>query len=456
MVTAPDDVLATEPRWDASRFPPAARSNRLLQTLRFARDPLGELQRARRRHGEVFTLRILPYRAGLVCAADPETNRAVLTDSERFAAGDAAALLEPLIGAGSLILTPSPRHARNRKLLMPPFHGSRLEAWRERVGLLTREHLPELLDGGPQPVRPWAQRLTLDVILRVVLGIDDAERRARFRDALDGLLDPRVQALLFAPAWLAQDRGRLSPGNVLTRRRAAVDRLLADEVAARRADPATGRRDDVLSVLLGARHDDGSGFSDEELNDELKGLVLAGHETTATSLAWTLHLLAHHPAVRADLVASLDHGEDDVLRAVIKESMRLRSPVIDAVRIATRDTELAGRPVPAGAFVSGMFCGMHVDDAVWPDAAEFRPGRHLEGRTDPWSATPFGGGARRCLGAALAQLELEEVVREVLTVAVPEPAGRPEAVRLLGVTLVPSRGGRVTLRPRGAPRPGLE
>ncbi len=456
MVTTPDDVLPTEPRWDPTRFPPAARGIRLLQTLRFARDPLGELQRARRRHGEVFTLRILPYRSGLVCAADPETNRAVLTDAERFAAGHAAALLEPLIGARSLILTPSPRHARNRKLLMPPLHGSRLEAWRGRVRLLTHEHLPELLDGRAHPVRPWAQRLTLDVILRVVLGIEDVDRRARFRHALDGLLDPRVQALLFAPAWLAKDRGRWSAGAVLTRRRAAVDRLLGEEVAARRAAPGVGRRDDVLSILLDARHDDGSGFSDEELNDELKGLVLAGHETTATALAWTLHLLAHHPSERADLLASLDRGEDDVLRAVIKESLRLRSPVIDAVRIATRDTELAGRPVPAGAFVSGMFCGMHVDDAVWDDATAFRPGRHLEGRTDPWAATPFGGGARRCLGAALAQLELEEVVREVLTVAVPEPAGGPESVRLLGVTLVPSRGGRVTLRPRGGARPGLE
>lgn len=204
----------------------------------------------------------------------------------------------------------------------------------------------------------------------------------------------------------------------------------------------------MLSVLLGARDQDGLGYTDAQLRDELKGLVVAGHETTATALAWTLHLLAHNPTALGHLEADLAAGSNDILRATIKESMRLRSPVIDSVRIATKDTELGGHPVPAGAYVSAMFCGMHQDPELWPEPQEFRPTRHLGPKADAYALTPFGGGARRCVGAALAQLELEVVLRSVLSGARPEPAGSPEQARLLGVTLIPSSGGRVRMVPR--------
>lgn len=450
-MTSSPPALPPEPGWDPPRFPPAARRSRVLQTLLLNHDPLGELQRARTAHGPVFILRMLPYAGGLVCATDPETNRAVLTDDERFVAGEAAGLIEPLVGAGSLILTPSPRHGRNRRLLMPPFHGQRIERWREEVGRLVEEQLPQLATGAPVAVRPWAQRLTLDVILRVVFGIDHAGRRDVYRQALDRLMDPKVLAVLFMPEPLRRDLGPLSPGGVLWRRRRAVDSLLMEEIAARRTDPAAAGRHDVLSVLLTAVDEDGVGLTDEEIRDELKGLVLAGHETTATALAWTLHLLAHHAPVRDRLVADLAAGSIDHLRACLKESMRLRAPVFDAIRTATRDTELAGQPVPAGALVSAMFCATHLAEDVWPDAEVFRPERHLEGRGDTWALTPFGGGARRCLGAALAQLELEVVMEQVLTRAALEPAGALEGTRLLGVTLVPARGGRVRLTARATP-----
>ncbi|HET7689052.1 MAG TPA: cytochrome P450 [Nocardioidaceae bacterium] len=438
----------SEPAFDARRFPPAARRNRLVQTLRLNNDPLAELLRARDRHGSVFTLRILPYRAGIVCATDPETNQQVLTDDSRFAAGDAADLIEPLVGSGSLILTPSPRHGRNRKLLMPPFHGQRIARWSDVIGELVEEQLPDLLTGSPVAVRPWAQRLTLEVILRVVFGVEDKQRRDVYREALDRLMSPRVLAVLFAPEPLRRDLGRFSPGGQLWRRRRAVDALLLEEIATRRADPRADQKEDVLSVLLSARDEDGVGFTDEELRDELKGLVLAGHETTATALAWTLHLLAHHPAARDRLAADLTEGSRGYLAACIKEAMRLRAPVFDAVRIATTDTELGGRPVPAGAYVSAMFCTTHLAEDVWPDAQSFQPDRHLDGSRSTWSLTPFGGGARRCLGAALAQLELEVVLAKVLERAVPQPAGELERTRLLGVTLVPARGGRVTFHAR--------
>lgn len=355
-------------------------------------------------------------------------------------------MIEPLVGANSLILTPAPRHARNRKLLMPPFHGNRIAAWADVVGYLAESHLPELMTGKHVAVRPWAQTLTLDVILRVVFGIESRERRLVYRAALDAMMAPGNLALLFAPAPLRWDLGRYSPGGVFSRRRAAVDRLLGEEIAARRADPDSEQKQDVLSLLLAARDEDGGSFSDQELRDELKGLVVAGHETTATALAWTLHLLAQHPGALVALVADVEAGSDRYLKAVVKESMRLRAPVFDAIRIAVRDTELGGHPVPAGAYVSAMFCATHVAEEIWTDPQAFSPERHLDESHDTWSLTPFGGGARRCLGASLAQLELEVVIRRLLDRALPGPAGPLEPVRLQGVTLVPSAGGRVRMR----------
>ncbi|MEA2126498.1 MAG: hypothetical protein QOI80_3280 [Solirubrobacteraceae bacterium] len=429
-----------EPRWDPSRYPPPARANRWVQTVRFGRDPLGELTGARKRLGPVFTLRILPYRSGLVCGTDPETNRAILTDQDRFAGGEAADLLEPIVGPNSLILTPAPRHLDNRKLLLPPFHGERIARWADRVRELAREQASSLITGAPVAVRPWAQRFTLDVILRVVFGIEDRERSAVYRRAIDRISDPRFAILLFAPDIFKRDLGRVSTGGVFARRKADVDALLFEEIAVRRAAPDAAERDDVLSILLG------SGFSDEELRDELMGLVLAGHETTSVALAWTLHLLAHNPRARDALIADLDAGSDAYLKATIKESTRLRAPVIDAIRTATRDTELGGHPVPKGAYVSAMFCATQLAPELWPDPDTFRPERHLDAKPAPYSLTPFGGGVRRCIGASLAQLELEIVLTEVLSRAVPEPAGALEPGRLLGVSIVPGKGGRVVLR----------
>lgn len=418
------------------------------------RDPVGQFKQARRQLGPVFTQRVLNHPGGIVCAADVETNREVLTNHELFAAGDAAVLIEPIVGRHSLILTPSPTHARNRKLLMPPFHGQKIAHWTSVIGDLTELNLSDLLDGGPGglPVRPWAQRLTLDVILRVVFGIESAERRDVYRHALDRLMNPRIMSILFLPDALQRNFGPISPGGILAARRKAVDDLLMEEIAARRVDPAAEDKQDVLSVLLSARDDDGVGFSDIELRDELKGLVVAGHETTATALAWTLHFLAHNPAKRDKLIADIDAGSSEYLAATIKESMRLRAPVFDAIRMATRDTTLAGQPVPAGALVGALFCIVHLDDSLWSDPEAFIPERHVvvdgEERPNPWGLTPFGGGARRCIGASLAQLELEVVLAKVLGRAVPNAAGPPESANLLGVTLIPEHGGRVEFTAR--------
>ncbi|MGW2329771.1 cytochrome P450 [Streptomyces sp. NPDC001700] len=446
------DAFTREPPWDPRLFPPAARAPRPVQTARMLRDPQGYTRTLRRKFGPVFSLRVFPYRGALVCAADAAANRAVLTDHQRFTGGDAAALLAPAIGAGSLICTPPPLHLTHRKLLLPPFHGERITGWAQRVRELVHTGLPELLGGDGVPVRPWAQRLTLDVILRVVFGLTDPARIAAFRHALNAFVDMGNLAVLFLPGPLRRDLGPLSPGGRFHRLRAAVRQLTREEIAARRAAPDRADRDDVLSMLLDARDDHGAGLDDAQLLDELTGLVLAGYETTATTIAWTLHLLAHHPAARDDLIADLDAGSDRLLKATVKESGRLRPAVYNAMRTAAHDTQLGGHPVPRHAFVAALFPLTHLDPGLWPRPDAFRPERHLGADPAPYALTPFGGGLRRCIGVSLAQLEIETVLREILAAAVPEPAGPLEPARLVAVTIVPARGGRVRLRARRSPR----
>lgn len=441
-------AFAREPSWAPRLFPPAARAPRAVQTARMLLDPQGYARSLRRRFGPVFSLRTYPYRGALVCAAGAAANRAVLTDHARFTGGDAAALLAPAVGAGSLICTPPPLHLGHRKLLLPPFHGARIACWQERVRELVRSGLPGLLTGDGVAVRPWAQRLTLDIILRVVFGVQVPARAAAFRQALDAFVATGNLAVLFLPKPLQRDLGPLSPGGRFHRLRATVRDLTREEITARRAAPDRAPRDDVLSLLLDARHEHGAGLDDAQLLDELTGLVLAGYETTATTIAWTLHLLAHHPAARDDLIADLDTGSDRLLKATVSESGRLRPAVHHAMRTAAHDTELGGHPVPRYAFVAALFSLTHLDPELWPQPDAFRPERHLGTAPVPYSLTPFGGGLRRCIGVPLAQLETETVLREILAVAVPEPAGPPETARLVSVTMIPAQGGRVRLRAR--------
>lgn len=445
------DAFTREPAWAPRHFPPAARAPRAVQTTRMLLDPQGYARSLHRRFGPVFSLRTFPYRGALVCAADAATNRTVLTDHERFTGGDAAALLAPAVGAGSLICTPPPLHLDHRKLLLPPFHGTRITLWAQRVRELVHAELPALLCGDGVALRPWAQRLTLDVILRVVFGLTDPARVATFRHVLNAFVGMANLAVLFLPKPLQRDLGPLSPGGHFHRLRTTVRDLTREEIARRRSAPDRTHRDDVLSMLLDAHDEHGAGLDDAQLLDELTGLVLAGYETTATTIAWTLHLLAHHPAARDDLIADLDTGSERLLKATVKESARLRPAVYNAMRTAAHDTELGGHPVPRHAFVAALFSLTHLDPELWPEPDAFRPERHLE--TDavvPYSLTPFGGGLRRCIGVSLAQLEIETVIREILAAGVPEPAGPLEPARLVSVTIIPARGGRVRLRGRRA------
>lgn len=437
-----------------SSLPPGPSTPRLHQLWRFNADFIGFVESNAERYGEVFTIRVPPYDAVVVATA-PSDIQAILCDRDRFVGGEAARFLVPLVGERSVIVTSGDAHLRQRKLLLPPFHGERVRGWAEKIEEIAAAELDRLPAGERIALRPVMQRITFEVICRLVFGIEDGARVAEFNAAMVRLFDPRLSPALFFP-FMFKRGGRFSPSRIYFSRRDPVDRLIFEEIARRREDPGAGDRDDVLSLLIAARDDQGRPLSDEELRDELLGLLGAGHETTATALAWAGERLSRHPAVQHQLTAELDEGGDAYLEAVIQETMRNRPPVIDSVRIAVQDTELGGHLVPAGTHVAAMFCLTHRRADIWGDPLAFRPERFLEGKPEPYSFTPFGGGIRRCVGAPLASSEIRIVLKAMLKRFCLEPDdAAEEKLKLVGATLAPSKGGRVVLRRRSAAPVGL-
>jgi cytochrome P450 family 135 len=244
--------------------------------------------------------------------------------------------------------------------------------------------------------------------------------------------------------FMDRDLGGITPAARFRRALAAVDELIYAEIADRRAEPESDERDDVLSLLLHARHEDGSAMTDTELRDELMTLLTAGHETTATGLAWAFERLLRTPRVLERLTASLD--DDAYLDAVVKETLRVRPVIVDVARKLTRDTEVAGWQLPAGTLVLPAIAVLHARPDLYESPAEFRPERFLNGGVESYAWIPFGGGVRRCIGASFAQVEMKTVLREVLRrVRLRAPTQRPERGVIRHVTVVPGRGARAVV-----------
>jgi cytochrome P450 len=431
--------------------PPGPRAPRAVQLWRFNADFLGFMEECAARYGDTFTIRPFPYQ-GFVVATAPAEIEAVLTDRERFAGGEAAALIEPVVGRYSVILASGATHMRQRKRLLAPFHGDHVARWAQQLETLAADELEALPLGRPIAMRPVMQRITFGVICRIVFGMTDPAAIERFRLATATMMDPKTSPLLFFPTLMLR-RGRLNPARTFLARRDAVDALITQVIAGRRADPGREQRDDVLSLLMSARDEDGRALSDRELRDELMGLLIAGHETTATGLAWAAERLARTPASQERLAGELAESDKPAyLDAVINETLRLRPPVIDAVRTAVDDTELGGYRVARGTIVSAMFTVTHRRADIWPEPLAFRPERFLDGRPAPYSFTPFGGGIRRCLGATLANFEMRIVLGVLLRRFRLTATGGDEPIRLAGITLIPASGAVVTLEPTAVSR----
>jgi cytochrome P450 len=373
--------------------------------------------------------------------------KAVFTGSpERLHAGEANVILEPVLGSSSILLLDEARHMRQRKLMLPAFHGERLQRYREQMEAVAEAELARWPLGTPVAARPRTQAITLDVIMRTVFGVEEGERMTRLRSALQQLLEwTTARRRLFMVAALGPKRlgsnGRLGFMQV----RSGVDELVFDEIRRHRADPRLAERDDVLAMLLQARDEDGEPMTDTEIRDELMTLLVAGHETTATALAWSLEQLSRNPRLLAELDSG---GNDELLDAVVAETLRLRPVIVVVVRRLVEPMELGGRTLPAGVSVAPCIYLMHRRPEIYPDPDAFRPERFLETPPGTYTWIPFGGGVRRCLGAQFAQLEMKTVLRAILRNSSLRPTrARPERMARRAITFVPDRGGRVVLDP---------
>ncbi|HEX8854456.1 MAG TPA: cytochrome P450 [Thermoleophilaceae bacterium] len=434
-----------------SAIPPGPRALPLANLYAWLSRPIAMLERCQRRYGDVFAMDFGEKHGRFVFVADPGLIREVFTEQrDSFVAGAPNSVLSPIVGTGSVLTTDGARHLRQRKLLLPPFHGERLEAYRSRIRGLAEQTVAGWPENRTFAVADSFQRMTLEVIVDVVFGVSDEERRRRLLEMLPPLTRSAT-TMIFFPV-LERDLGPLSVGGRVRRLREAVDELIHTEIAAHRTAEREGEpRGDILAMLIAARDEEGEALSDQELRDELMTLLFAGHETTATALAWSVDLILQHPRVHGRLVEDLRTNGDEYLDAVIQETHRFRPTVPNVVREATRDVELGDWLIPAGDVVAPAIHLVHRRPDLYPEPDVFRPERFLDSRAETYGWLPFGGGIRRCIGASLAQLEMRETLRVVfervqLDAATP---GRSERPKRRTVTSVPARGTRVIARPRG-------
>jgi cytochrome P450 len=431
------------------RLPPAPRWPQIAQNIAYLTRGQQLMQALHERFGTAFSVR-LPFFGPGVVITDPALAKELFkkpTDAVRGAEPN----LGLVLGPGSSFGLQGDKHLRHRRLLLPPFHGDRMRAYE---GLIESETLGEIAgwpEGQEFPVSESMMRITLNTILRGVFGAEGAEF-----DALRALMPKMIKLgsrLVLVPA-LHRDLGRWSPWGRLKAMRAQLDAIFATLIARAQADPQLEQRADVLSLLLQARYDDGTPMSHSDIGDELFTLLVAGHETTATSLSWAVERLRRHPEVLERLVVEADAGESALLQATVHEVLRTR-PIIDAVsrEVIAESINLGPWVIPRGHIVTVNIGLVHQNDTVHADAAVFNPDRFLGKNPDMYSWLPFGGGTRRCPGAAFANMEMTVVLRTILREFTVVPTDADDEVRTNhGVVFAPAHGGRVAVHRRRTER----
>lgn len=404
------------------------------------------LRRAHARYGDIFTLRFRED-ATLVVLADPADVKQVFTGSpEVFRAGEGNAILGPILGPHSLLLLDGMEHLRQRKLLLPPFHGERMQRYREIMREAAEHEIAQWKPGEPVQVARRMQEVTLEVIMRAVFGVEGRELQ-HLRRVLLELLEWTVKPARFMRLALS-GTARIERHAPFQRVLKPVDDALFQIIAERRRAPDLAAREDILSLLLTARDEDGEGLTDKELRDELMTLLLAGHETTATALGWAVERLVRHPEALAHATDDARGGDGAYLDAVAKETLRLR-PVLPLVaRKLAEPVEIHGYELPAGTIVNPSIYLVHHRPDVYPEPDAFRPERFLESKPGTYTWLPFGGGVRRCIGASFALFEMQVVLGELLrSVDLRAVAPAPERTRRRAITLVPGRGAEALASP---------
>jgi cytochrome P450 family 135 len=433
-------------RIPARDLPPGSRMPALLQSMLALRFRHQFIPAMHRRYGDVFTIRLVPKASPLVLFTRPEHAKEIFAgDPEVFHAGKGNAILGPIMGEHSLLLQDSAEHRRARKLLMPAFNGAALRRYQSVVTAIAKDEVAHWKPGAPFRSLDRMNALTLEVILRVVFGVTDEQRLAELRPLVNKTVDVSPVVLL---GWGYPFLQKFGPWKKTVDNQRALDKVMYAEIAERRAAGDLHERTDVLSQLL-AVGDGDDGLADAELRDQLVTLLLAGHETTATALSWSLYELGRDEAQLRKAQRAADEGDDDYLEAVMKEAMRLHPVIPMVVRHLMAPATIGGWDLPRGTNVGPSIILAHSRPDNFEQPEVFRPERFTEGHIEANTWIPFGGGVRRCIGAGFSLMEGVAVLREVLAAYdVRVPAGDLDVPKVRNITSVPRHGARVVVHPR--------
>lgn len=445
----------------ALKLPDGPQTLPLIQTLEWMAHPLEYMEACAQRYGDIFTLRIGPVFTPQVFISNPQAiGQIFTTDPKQLDSGEAAGIKSPLLGQQSLLALEGKPHQGQRKLLTPPFHGERMLAYGEQIRDITKLVTSQWVFDKPFSVLPSMQEISFQVILKAVFGLEDGPRYERLKFVLIALMNPKtplVTALMFLFPILQQDLGPWSPWGIFMRQRQQIDELIYAEIRERKEQPDPSRSD-ILSLMMLARDEQGQPMTDVELRDELITMLVAGHETTATALAWALYWIHHVPQVREKLLQELDTLGDrpdpnaimrsPYLNAVCSETLRLYPVAMLALnRMVKSPLEIMGYQLEPGTLVIPSIYLTHHREDLYPQAKQFKPERFLERQFTPYEYLPFGGGNRRCIGMAFALFEMKIVLATVLSCWQMELAdGKPVQPVRKGALLGPAEGVRMVVK----------
>jgi unspecific monooxygenase len=441
-----------------SQLPNCITSPPWWQLIQWIADPLGFQDKYSRKYGDVFTMRLSGL-GSLVVIGNPHAIQEIFSQDSKFDVGRGNALAKPLFGQNSLMLMDGDRHRRERKLLMPPFHGERLQTYAEQICLITEQVASQWQVGQPFVARTAMQKVSLEVILQIVFGLSEGERYQQLKPLLTdwiNMTDSPLRSSMLFLQFLQQDWGAWTPWGRMKRRQQHIHDLLQAEIEERKKR-GNEERSDVLSLMMAARDENGQAMTDEELRDELLTILFAGHETTATTLAWAFYQIHQQLNVHEKLLQELDSlganspsmklAQLPYLTAVCQETLRMY-PVIPTIfpRITKLPMKIAGCLFDAETTLLPSMYLVHYREDLYPNAQQFEPQRFLERQYSPSEYFPFGGGSRRCLGYALAQLEMKLVLAKILSkyqLALAED--KPVKLERRGFALAPAGGIRMVM-----------
>ncbi len=453
-------------------LPNSLKTPSFMQKFQWIADPVGYMEKAAQQYPDFFSSGAAGSKGTLVFVQHPQAIQEILTnDRKKFAAlSEENKILLPIIGDYSVIMLEGDRHKQRRQLLMPPFHGERMRAYGQLICNLTEKVISQLPQNQAFLARSEMQDISLQVILQVVFGVYEGERYQQLKRQLALMLDvfrsPLSNSFLFFP-FLQKDLGAWSPWGRFVRQRASINELLYAEIAERREHPDSDRID-ILSLLMSAKDEQGKPMTDQELRDELMTMLFAGHETTATAMAWALYWTHQKPEVLEKLLQELDTlGESPdpmsiarlpYLSAVCNETLRIYPvAMLTFARVVQERVEILGHPFEPGTIMYGCIYLMHQRQELYPNSKDFKPERFLERQFSPYEFMPFGGGARGCIGNALATFEMKLVLATILSryqLALAD--NRPERPRRRGVTLAPGGGVKMVITGRRVRQESLQ